>query len=185
MKKTILSKKKTAESAFVDLLELTMFIQLCPTFLLQIPTEDSLKQTSIASAAMYFYTKDFLKSLNTEQQVNLEEILESFWALVLIFPEEPSMLGHARTMNHCLGSNKHKMSESNQLSVFSLWTIQKPFPTNEGWLTNSHNTWKETQSATPEFVRWTLEIWQEKWDDLSTSRTTHWLLEELWLCDWA
>ena len=102
-----------------------MFIQLCPTFLLQIPTEDSLKQTSIASAAMYFYTKDFLKSLNIEQQVHfeqvhLEEILESFWALVLIFLEEPSMLGHARTMNHCLGSNKHKMSESNQLFVFSL-----------------------------------------------------------------
>ena len=76
-----------------------MFIQLCPTFLLQIPTEDSLKQTSIASAAMYFYTKDFLKSLNIEQQVHLEEILESFWALVLIFLEEASILGHAESLS--------------------------------------------------------------------------------------
>ena len=127
--KTRSCQKKTAESASVDLLELAMFIQLCPTFLLQIPTEDSLKQTSSASAAMYFYTKDFLKSLNIEQQVHLEEILESFWALVLIFLEEPSILGHARTMNDCLGSNKHKMSESNQLSVF--------FPLND-WETISH-----------------------------------------------
>ena len=35
-------------------------------------------------------------------------------------------------LNHCLGSNKHNMSESSQLSFLSLWTIQKPFPTNEG-----------------------------------------------------
>lgn len=95
-----------------------MFIQLCPTFLLQIPTKTRWNKSLLLQQRcifIYFYTMGLLEIIEEiEQQLYLEETLESFWTLVLIFLEEPSMLGHARTMTHCL-------------------EIQKSFPTNEGW----------------------------------------------------